>query len=171
MAPRRATAKRLVKEKGLAAGVQLERESLPSRPVNSVNGVGDSSDPWGWVLNPVQTVDQIKEEHQLRVCGISLEPLSACPNKYEKKYNEESSVNSGSRKKQKVLDEANSADVDVIIVSSDDENEPTNLTKAPCSKKGCRNDPRCLNYLGQDLWEDESTCSRRTVFRRVYPSL
>lgn len=42
-------------------------------------------------------------------------------------------------------------DNDVIVISDD---EPP-----PCSKKLCKNNPNCLNYLGQDKWEDEGEWS------------
>lgn len=38
---------------------------------------------------------------------------------------------------------------DIIVISDDD---------APsCSKKDCKTNPNCLNYLGQESWEDEGT--------------
>ncbi|KAJ8519465.1 hypothetical protein ONZ45_g3579 [Pleurotus djamor] len=38
---------------------------------------------------------------------------------------------------------------DDVIVISDDDLEPE------CTKKTCKNNPNCLNYLGQDIWESE----------------
>lgn len=38
-------------------------------------------------------------------------------------------------------------DDDVIVISDD---EPP-----ACSKKLCKGNPNCLNYLGQERWEDE----------------
>ena len=36
---------------------------------------------------------------------------------------------------------------DVIVISDDD--------APPCTKKLCRANPNCLNYLGQEKWEEE----------------
>jgi ubiquitin carboxyl-terminal hydrolase 48 len=40
---------------------------------------------------------------------------------------------------------------DDIVVVSDDES-------VKCTKKGCKVNPNCLNYLGQDMWEDKGKC-------------
>lgn len=48
---------------------------------------------------------------------------------------------------------------DVIVVSDDE--------APPCNKKVCKNNPNCLNYLGQDQWEDGGKPQRSG---RVYRS-
>lgn len=153
MPPKRETTKRLAREKGLGVGVQLKRASLPSKPVTGAYGLDNSGDPWGWILNPVECVEDIKEENLLRACGISLDRSSYCPNLYASKQEDEEG---SPRKKQKLLIDVDSPDEDVIIVSSDDESKPTILSKGACTKKGCKGDPQCLNYLGQEMWEDQS---------------
>jgi hypothetical protein len=165
MPPRRAATKRLTREKGLGAGVQLERASLPSKPVESTSCSSKPESPWGWVLHPVQSANEIKEEHRLRACGISLDPSYGCPNNYVKKQEEDFVKVNGPRKRQKVENDADSSEADVIIVSSDDEPNPNHLTKCACSKKACKTNPRCLNYLGQILWEDESALIRPVYLR------
>ncbi|KAG9318845.1 hypothetical protein JVU11DRAFT_949 [Chiua virens] len=44
---------------------------------------------------------------------------------------------------------------DVIVVSDD---EPP-----PCNKKACKNNPNCLNYLGQLQWEDEEMAREQFI--------
>ncbi|KAG1827163.1 cysteine proteinase [Suillus subaureus] len=116
--------------KGLAAGEQLKRGKLPG------------SDPWGWVGTEVTCSSQITLEHHLMSCGLSRRsnnPL--CANKYAHKPEKQSSP---APKRESAGGELGD---DVIVVSDD---EPP-----PCSKKLCKNNPNCLNYLGQETWKDE----------------
>ncbi|KAG2041623.1 cysteine proteinase [Suillus americanus] len=116
--------------KGLAAGEQLKRGKLPG------------SDPWGWVGTEVTCSSQIISEHRLLSCGLSRRsnnPL--CANKYAHKPEKQSSP---APKRELAGGELGD---DVIVVSDD---EPP-----PCSKKLCKNNPNCLNYLGQETWKDE----------------
>ncbi|KAG1891149.1 hypothetical protein F4604DRAFT_1876310 [Suillus subluteus] len=116
--------------KGLAAGEQLKRGKLPA------------SDPWGWVGTEVTCSSQITLEHRLMSCGLSRRsnnPL--CANKYAHKPEKHSSP---TPKRESAGGELGD---DVIVVSDD---EPP-----PCSKKLCKNNPNCLNYLGQETWKDE----------------
>jgi hypothetical protein len=157
MPPRRPALTRLTRETGLGAGVQLERSSLPSKPVDAANGSDNSDSPWGWVLNPVRSSSEIRKEHRLRACGISLHPSSGCSNTFSQEQEQDFICADRPRKKQKIEKDGDNMEADVIIVSSDDEPKPNRLTKVACSKKGCKTNLQCLNYLGQDLWEDEST--------------
>ena len=47
---------------------------------------------------------------------------------------------------------------DGVVVISDDEG-PT------CDKKTCRSNPNCLNYLGQEQWEDEGVLNVKKTCR------
>ena len=49
---------------------------------------------------------------------------------------------------------------DIIVISDDD--EPV------CSKKLCKCNPYCLNYLGQDMWEDEGLSWLKPAAWRLY---
>ena len=44
--------------------------------------------------------------------------------------------------------EADPEDIDDVIVVSDSEDD------LACNKKDCRDNPFCLNHLGQDKWDD-----------------
>ncbi|OAX36669.1 cysteine proteinase [Rhizopogon vinicolor AM-OR11-026] len=116
--------------KGLAAGEQLKRGKLPGR------------DPWGWVGTEVTHTSQITLEHRLMTCGLSRRSGNPfCANKYANKPEKQSTP-------PPKLEAADGELQDDVIVISDDE-------LPPCSKKLCKNNPNCLNYLGQETWEDE----------------
>lgn len=126
--------------KGLAAGEQLKRGKLPG------------SDPWGWVGTEVTHSSQITLEHRLMSCGLSRRsnnPL--CANKYAYKPEKQSSP-------APKRDPAGGELGDDVIVVLDDE-------PPPCSKKLCKNNPNCLNYLGQETWKDEDKV--RELFLKV----
>ncbi|KAF8643800.1 hypothetical protein AX16_008818 [Volvariella volvacea WC 439] len=89
---------------------------------------------WGWVGSEVFTPDQITREHILATCGFSkARNYAFCPNKYRVA-------------RQSGHDDSGASEEDVIIVSDDDNPQ--------CSKIKCRLNPNCLNYLGQEKWED-----------------
>lgn len=116
--------------KGLVAGEQLKRGKLPG------------NDPWGWVGTEVTHTSRITLEHRLMTCGLSRRSGNPfCTNKYAHKPEKQSSPTP----KHDVAD--GELQDDVIVISDD---EPP-----PCSKKLCKNNPNCLNYLGQETWEDE----------------
>ncbi|TFK30135.1 cysteine proteinase [Coprinopsis marcescibilis] len=115
--------------KGLAPGELLKRFMLPS----------SSTTPWSWVGSDVLEPEDITQEHMLTAYGFT--PKSgflACKNKYA------SITRTEAANSVIPVDE----DGDVIVISDDEENPQ-------CSKKLCKSNPRCLNYLGQDAWEDE----------------
>ncbi|KAH6918351.1 hypothetical protein BKA70DRAFT_13800 [Coprinopsis sp. MPI-PUGE-AT-0042] len=113
--------------KGLAPGEPLKRFLLPS----------SSSTPWSWVDSEVKDPAEITHEHRLAAYGFSAKSgFPACRNKYAPQPEKGTSL----------LAED---DGDVIVISDDDENPQ-------CSKKLCKNNPRCLNYLGQELWDSEA---------------
>ncbi|KAF8969843.1 hypothetical protein BDZ97DRAFT_1956803 [Flammula alnicola] len=132
MAPKRKRTTSL-QPKGLSAGEQLKRDALPGP---------SSSSPWAWVGTEVTDAANITLEHRLATCNLSWKNNNAfCSNKY--------STNETSSSKPTVpLSNANGElSEDIIIISDDDE--------ISCTKKGCKTNPNCLNYLGQNAWEDE----------------
>lgn len=75
-------------------------------------------------------------------CGLSRRSNNpCCANKYAHKPEKQSSPTS---KRETAGGELGD---DVVVVSDD---EPP-----PCSKKLCKTNPNCLNYLGQETWKDE----------------
>ena len=126
---------------GLSAGERLKRTKLTGNAAYSA---------WGWVDAEVADASQIQDEHRLATCGFSRRsrrPL--CPNKYSAKQESSAHVvtckangRSGPRPE--------SSDVEMqddVIVISDDEGPS-------CTSKVCKYNPYCLNYLGQDKWEN-----------------
>ncbi|KAF9265554.1 cysteine proteinase [Marasmius fiardii PR-910] len=114
--------------KGLAAGEVLKRDRLP----------GNATSAWGWVGTEVNDASQMTQEHVLTVYGLNSRsrhsnkyaPGENCPPPYK------GAVTGGK-------------DEDDVIIISDDED-------SQCSKKNCKNNPFCLNYLGQEKWDDEA---------------
>ncbi|KAH8116817.1 cysteine proteinase [Phellopilus nigrolimitatus] len=118
--------------KGLSVGERLNRTRL----------LAESDLRWNWIGTDVKAVSEITEEHRLRASGLALlNSRRACTNKYLQKSGEQQ------RAPQRLTFE--SEDPDDVIVISDSEDEPL------CDKKRCRDNPYCLNYLGQEKWEDE----------------
>ncbi|KAG7092641.1 hypothetical protein E1B28_008981 [Marasmius oreades] len=116
--------------KGLAVGEVLKRDHL----------AGNATSPWGWVGIEVDDPSQIMQDHLLTVYGLSSRNRhSRCPNKYvpgkKCKSTPKESVARGENEE------------DVIIISDNEESQ--------CSKKDCKGNPFCLNYLGQEKWDDE----------------
>ncbi len=120
---------------GLSVGERLKRAKLTGNAAYSA---------WGWVGTEVADASGITGDHQLATCGFSGSSThTLCRNKYaEKRQTPSGDIPSGSSGPAD-LDEA----ADDVIVISDDEG-PT------CSVKACKNNPFCVNYLGQDKWED-----------------
>jgi hypothetical protein len=102
----------------------------------SLSAKEDGSQSW---MRDVQDSGEIMQEHAQAACGIG--PLGfkqCCPSKF-------------ATKPLAPLDEAVVVEHDVIVLSdSDDE------VQLVCSKAKCKNNPYCLNYLGQEKWEDPS---------------
>ncbi|KAH8107139.1 cysteine proteinase [Cristinia sonorae] len=104
---------------------------------------GSDYSAWGWVGSEVTDVSEISQYHRLAACGFSANgsyPL--CTNKYADTTPPSPSKQNTNRKV--IHGELE----DDIIVISDDEG-------LSCDSKTCRNNPYCLNHLGQDKWEDE----------------
>jgi hypothetical protein len=119
--------------KGLLPGEQLNRNTLS----------GPSS--WSWVGTEVYDVKKITPRHRLLACHLA--PQSLChANKYT--LQQESKHEPTPECTNPAPLSANGELEDDIIIVSDDE-------PPMCSKKECKTNPLCLNYLGQDIWEDE----------------
>jgi len=118
---------------GLAPGEQLKRGTLPA----------NNSSPWGWVGTEVVSPSEITSEHLLLACGLSeRNQHPCCPNKYSSPTHiTKSPTHFESPAVKGEFDE------DVIIISDD---EPSR-----CVRNSCKTNPNCLNYLGQEHWEDE----------------
>ncbi|KAK7054721.1 hypothetical protein VNI00_003184 [Paramarasmius palmivorus] len=115
---------------GLATGEVLKRDRLAG---------GATS--WGWVGTEVQDASQITREHLQAAYGLSSRSQHRrCPNKY---FQQEPrcSVDPALKIVNGELEE------DIIVISDDEES-------SQCNKKDCKQNPFCLNHLGQDKWED-----------------
>ncbi|KAH7889396.1 hypothetical protein F5I97DRAFT_1801122 [Phlebopus sp. FC_14] len=122
-------------QKGLAAGEQLKRVKLAGNEVAA----------WGWVDVQVSNPSQITLEHRLMTCGLSTRNKNPfCGNKYASKSTK---LIPPPPPEERKTEGANDDENDVIVISDDE--------KLPCDKKACKNNPNCLNYLGQEKWEDE----------------
>ncbi len=94
---------------------------------------------------------EITDQHRMATCGFSSNstyPL--CPNKYseKRKFSPTKEESPQTKQPHEHADaSAQAGTVDDVIVISDDEG-PT------CGSKTCKQNPYCLNYLGQDTWED-----------------
>ncbi|THU87228.1 cysteine proteinase [Dendrothele bispora CBS 962.96] len=125
---------------GLATGERLDRDAL----------VGNATSPWGWVGKEASKASEITHEHLLTTCGLSIRnPHSLCRNKFTETSRDPSPDPLALR----------DTDGGVIVISDDD--EPV------CSKKSCKNNPFCLNYLGQGKWEGEFKAGMKESFMKL----
>ncbi|KAF8163463.1 hypothetical protein B0H34DRAFT_795175 [Crassisporium funariophilum] len=128
-----------VAPKGLAPGEQLRRSAIP-------NTTFMTSSPWGWVGTEVLEPAGITPEHCMSACNLSRRNNNPyCPNKFAATIFEGHLLDSPEPPEQPTVN--GELDDDIIIISDDE--------KPSCSKKLCKANPNCLNYLGQDKWEDE----------------
>ncbi|KAF5380840.1 hypothetical protein D9615_004069 [Tricholomella constricta] len=135
MPPKRKRRVSLTSE-GLAPGEQLKRSTLP----------GNNSSSWGWVGTEVSRASDITPEHLLVSCGLSERNNHPfCFNKYSSNSQNVSKLKAEETRKVPLAD--GELDDDVIIISDDE--------GPPCGLKICKFNPNCLNYLGQENWEDE----------------
>jgi len=121
---------------GLAAGQTIDRSALQ----------GNNKSNWWWAGTEVFDAASITNEYYLAACGLSSRNRrSICANKYVE--DTKSTRRNTPPKKDSGMDIGD----DVIVVSED--SGPT------CTKKSCKTSPFCLNYLGQDKWENEGLSS------------
>jgi hypothetical protein len=97
---------------------------------------------WSWVGTEISDASDITHEHRLIACGLSSRlPYPFCLNKWSQKL---------SARKERIINTSVAQQEDnKILVVSDSE-------RCPCDPKLCRANPNCLNYMGQELWEEES---------------
>ncbi|KAJ6497048.1 hypothetical protein C8R47DRAFT_1184375 [Mycena vitilis] len=127
---------------GLAAGEPLKR---------TAHAVASSS--WGWVCSEVTNTAAITQEHLSAACGLSKRNTHPfCRNKYAKRP-----AKNGPKKPSTLIN--GEIEEDIIVISSDDEEDMN------CTKRLCKNNPNCLNYLGQKKWEHEEDA--REMFMKV----
>jgi hypothetical protein len=125
--------------KGLAPGEKLKRNKLP----------GNVTSEWGWVDTEASIPSDITDEHRLATCGLHRRnKRTFCSNKYALPSSCRESPTDGT---QAALSEGELLE-DVIVISDDE--------GSPCSKKLCKTNPYCLNYLRQDQWEDKGIIGR-----------
>ncbi|KAM5535206.1 hypothetical protein V8D89_011142 [Ganoderma adspersum] len=120
---------------GLCPGQRLKRAKLTGNASYSA---------WGWVGTEVTDTPGITDEYRLATCGFSRNSSNTlCPNKHagERGASSPPKVNghTDAQGEEELADD--------VIVISDDEG-PT------CGTKTCKPNPYCLNYLGQDKWEN-----------------
>jgi hypothetical protein len=115
----------------------LEDQPGPStkRPKTEITNWATPRYPW---LASIQSASEIGPEHVLALCGLGpLAKTPLCPNKFEE----------GADSKQNVIEVSDSGDE----------------TIHSCSKAKCKNNPYCLNYLGQEKWEIEGQFESRVL--------
>ncbi|KZT28434.1 cysteine proteinase [Neolentinus lepideus HHB14362 ss-1] len=116
--------------RGLAAGEKLKREGLQGSQFNL----------WSWVGTEVTSAAEITDEHLMFCCGLSeRNGWPICRNKYSKVTSPEFETSSA---------EPTDVNEDIVVISDDEKTQG-------CSRRACRLNPNCLNYLGQDAWENE----------------
>lgn len=116
---------------GLLAGEKLNRNRL----------LAECDLRWNWIGTEAKHISEISREHCLRAAGLVMPGLKRpCPNKFTK-----------SKRSRAVPQQiaSSSEDPGDVIVISDEEGNVT------CDKKRCKDNPYCLNNLGQERWEDE----------------
>jgi len=119
--------------RGLAPGELLKRNAITS------------SSTWGWVGTEVTDLADITLEHRMLACSLSQRNDALyCRNKFAPTQDE---ANANSAREHQLPSANGELDDDIIVIS--DDKQPS------CSKKLCKTNPNCLNYLGQEMWEDE----------------
>ncbi|XP_006457981.1 hypothetical protein AGABI2DRAFT_115001 [Agaricus bisporus var. bisporus H97] len=123
--------------KGLQPGESLNRYLVPNNR--------SQSSLWAWVGSEVSREADITTEHCLMACGLSSR------NNFPFCMSKHSALKP--RQKSAAHREHEPGRDDVIIISDDEGNN--------CTKKDCKDNPNCLNYLGQDKWADEESAMSR----------
>jgi hypothetical protein len=123
---------------------------------------------WGWVNDSdtlLESPAHLTQHHRRSICAFTPgQGKRICPSKY--KFS--SLSDDGHSSPQKADKDTNTpsktpskkrAESDVIMVldSDDDvkEERVERVEEETCSKKACKFNPQCLNYLGQIKWIDE----------------
>ncbi|EJD41060.1 cysteine proteinase [Auricularia subglabra TFB-10046 SS5] len=110
---------------------------------------------WGWVGTIARDAAEITPDMRLRTCGL------ARANKWPLCANGFAQPDDGDArgKKRPRLDKSCAA------VGDDDDDYNDDQVDYECSKKACKANPNCLNWLGQDEWEDGG--GARTKFMKA----
>lgn len=129
--------------KGLQAGQVLRRDVLNA---------------WGWVGSEITDSSSITRDHLLATCGFSRRSNHPfCRNQHKSKSRSARSSNPASAQA------VNDIIPEDVIVISDGEDEGHK-----CSKKACKSNPNCLNYLGREKWETEGAIGLLTPSKFVH---
>ncbi|KAK2466793.1 hypothetical protein APHAL10511_001051 [Amanita phalloides] len=106
------------------------RQASPAEKIKRSAPSDSKTSLWGWVGTEAKDVSGITAEHILATCGFTARnSYSLCPNRF---------VQGPAGDK---------LDNDIIVISDDEISQ--------CSKKVCKPNPNCLNYLGQEKWEKD----------------
>lgn len=128
---------------GLSAGERLKRVKL----------AGNDYLAWSWVGTEVTDAADITQEHRLATCGFSSSSLYPfCPNKYAPRpLNGPTPASADHAVATTAPAKVAKGELedDIIVISEDD--HPV------CDSRTCKSNPNCVNYLGQDKWENEGT--------------
>ena len=128
---------------GLSPGERLKRTKVS----------GNEYLAWAWVGAEVTNPSKITSEHRLATCGFSdANSYPFCANRYHDGARAKGSSGRPKTKAAKTVD--GELEDDIIVVSEDE--------SPACTSKGCKTNPNCLNYLGQDTWENEGLYSEDT---------
>lgn len=124
--------------KGLAAGEKLNRNRL----------LAESDIRWNWIGTEAKQVHEITDAHRLRAAGLSFtRKKRPHPSIVSRALNNGAEQQLMSSQQSENTVNGGNMDSDFIVVSDDDD-EPE------CSKKDCKDNPFCLNHLGQERWVD-----------------
>lgn len=116
---------------------------------------------WDWVLTEVTDASQISDDHILSTYGFAsrnavFKPI--CHNKYSGlSTNSSEPMGPDSRSSNSHHVAASGSNEMHVKVEYGDDADSKPL--ASCSKKSCLSNPNCLNYLGQQRYEDEGITS------------
>ncbi|EIN07261.1 cysteine proteinase [Punctularia strigosozonata HHB-11173 SS5] len=128
---------------GLQAGERLKRNAK----------AGHEYHAWSWVGTEVTEAADITQEHVMAACSLSPQRGTRfCPNKYARPLKRDNSLEDNDNKDSP---SAQGVEVDDVVVVCDEEQSEC-VTK----QKNCRHNPFCLNYLGQEKWENEATARK-----------
>ncbi|PPQ63065.1 hypothetical protein CVT24_005920 [Panaeolus cyanescens] len=134
--------KRQDRNNGLQANEKLKQKAAHQT---------SNSAPWGWVVTEVSQIDEISLEHRLSTCNFSSRNKQPrCRNVYAPSSSTSKGLSPIATSSTVVQGESE----DDVIIISDTEDDI-------CDKKSCKSNPFCLNYLGQDFWEDEAKAEKR----------
>lgn len=111
-----------------------KRHASPTEKTKRSTSFDDRLSPWSWVGTEVKDVSALATEHVLATCGFSSRnSYPFCSNRFAQNH------------------PSDKLETDMIVITDDEISQ--------CSKKVCKHNPNCLNYLGQEKWEDDAKAS------------